>query len=109
MATITATILAGESLSNAVDLGTLQLVAIIPPAAWTPAMLTFQLSADNITFHKVAAPRSTDLFTMPCVPDYWIPFASQDFPHGVFLRIHSGHPFVPVAQAADRVFTLVMV
>jgi hypothetical protein len=108
MATVTATIPAGQTLSNAVDLGTLQLVAVIPPADWTPAVLSFQMSADNVDFHNLAHARSTDLFTIPCVSGYWIPFSTQDFPHWVFLKLRSGHPFAPIVQAADRVFTLVM-
>lgn len=72
-------------------------------------MLSFQMSTDNITFYNLAHTRSTDLFTTPCVPGYWMPFMSQDFPHGIFWRVRSGHPFVPVVQDADRVFTLVMV
>jgi hypothetical protein len=107
MATINATILAGQSLSSTIDLGTAKLLAVITPPQWTVALLSFQFSGDGVTFYDVS-PGSTDqIFTMPCVPGRWVPVDGQIFPKGIKLKIHSGHPVQPIAQQADRVFTLV--
>ncbi len=46
LATFTATIPSGQSLSAEVDLGANSLVGIAMPAAWTAADLTFQVSSD---------------------------------------------------------------
>ena len=48
--TQTAVIANGASLSSAVALGAKNLIAIVFPAAWTAASVTFQASVDGTTF-----------------------------------------------------------
>lgn len=107
MGTTTATISAGQSLSTMADLGAVQLLAIITPPQWDVAPVSFQFSMDGVSFYNVS-PASTDqVFTIPCVPGQWVPVDSLTFPKGIKLKIHSGHPLLPIVQQADRVFTLV--
>ncbi len=51
--TAAATILNGAALSGAVDLKEMRLSAIIMPAAWTAAALTFAVSADGATYYPL--------------------------------------------------------
>ena len=50
---ISATIANGASLSGALDLNERTPVALLMPAAWTAASITFQASFDNSTFYNV--------------------------------------------------------
>jgi hypothetical protein len=49
----TVTIAAGESLSNALDCTKASVVSVLMPANWTPAVLSFQMSTDNVNFYDV--------------------------------------------------------
>lgn len=46
----TATIANGASLSDALDLGTLRPGRLVMPAAWTAAAISFDVSADGVTY-----------------------------------------------------------
>jgi hypothetical protein len=47
---VTATIPAGQSISSAIDLSAGNALFCQMPSGWTPALLTFLISYDNVTF-----------------------------------------------------------
>jgi hypothetical protein len=99
----------GESLSAAIDLGSLRAHRLDMPAGWTAAAVTFQVSSDGEAYE--------DLYTV--AGEYVI---AQDvagagrtivFDPMVFfairwLKVRSGTAAAPVAQAADRALRIVM-
>jgi hypothetical protein len=103
------TIPAGEVSSNAIDLTSKNLLALIAPAAWTPAVLSLQMSVDGVTFYHVSHWSTDQVFLIPVVPEFWVPLTgTQMFPNNsCFLKLHSGHPNAPIAQEEERVFQLV--
>jgi hypothetical protein len=105
---LTATIPAGQSLSNAVDLSSGKLMRIRMPDQWTPANITFQMAPSDTAnlFRDIwDMTRQVMLEVRPdCV--VLIPENTATLCEG-FLKIRSGISGVPVAQAADRVFELV--
>ncbi len=100
----TLTIANGASLSNAIDLGSLRLVAIVMPVAWTPADITFLGSVDGDTYsnvylgdgveYSVSADASRLIFIEPIY-----------FSMIRYLQLRSGTAGVPVNQGAARVLT----
>ena len=107
LATVTATIANGESLSGEVDLGEGRaLVGIIMPAAWTAAVITFQSG--------VATGVVTNLFQFGAEVSYTVDasqyIALQDVMHfygARYVHVRSGTAASAVAQGAERVITLV--
>lgn len=49
----TVTIASGQTVSNAIDLGEMAVVGLITPSAITSTAVTFQASADNVTYNQV--------------------------------------------------------
>ena len=104
------TIAAGESLSDGIDCsGTSpsDLVRIVMPAEWTDAPLTFQLSNDGISWN--------DAFTMDGYEVQAVAVANSVVivPLTVgrsvgWIKIRSGSRADPIAQEAERVFTMVL-
>src|SRR5262245_13251774 len=99
------TISAGESLSDAVDCTSAQLVRIYMPDDWLDAPLTFEVSSDNVRFRPVHGHDGREV-TMPCAPGAAI-LVGDDFKALAWIKIRSGTRQRPIAQPADRVFTLV--
>lgn len=104
---VTATIANGASLSDALDLGNARLYSIQMPAAWTAAALTFQASAEGVTYADVHDTNGTELsYTVAAsrfvrlTPDPW--FGTR------FLKIRSGTSGTPVNQGGARIITLVL-
>jgi hypothetical protein len=113
--TVQATIAAGAALSAQVNLGKKTLVAIVMPAAWTAADLTFQSSpnggasfgelyyADGVSTDAAAemqihAPAAGQFIVLD--PTKW---------RGVnCLTVRSGTSAAPVNQVAQAVLTLVI-
>jgi hypothetical protein len=101
----TATIANGAFLSGAIDLDRSTLSALIMPAAWTTAGLSFQISADNSTFvdfydktnneitMSVAASRGYQLD-----PSNWLGIR--------YIKIRSGTSATSVNQGAARSIVL---
>lgn len=83
------------------------LVAIVMPAAWTAADLTFQASNDNTTFTDLYSASGTE-YTASAAADRWIAFDPADFAGVTHLKVRSGTSSVPVTQAANRVLTLIV-
>jgi hypothetical protein len=104
---VTVTIPAGETESNSVDLSTGGLMAILSPLEWTPANVSFLVSADNVSFrnmydghgneviHPMGANRST-------IIDPSLTAGA------IYVKIRSGPAQNPIVQADDRIFTLVI-
>jgi hypothetical protein len=98
-------IAAGESLSNDLDLGTqaIGLTRITFPPEWTGrAVLTFQVSADGITY--------TDLYyqdgrivTLVVVPSGTTSVERDIWTSG-HVKFRSGTPDYPIIQTAARTF-----
>jgi hypothetical protein len=102
--TVTATIPAGQSLSNAVDLSVGSAIFLHVPTEWTPAVLSFQVSPDNVLYGDLVS-ASTYEVTLnikegTVIQRDWMPAASG------WLKLRSGSRYRPVIQAADRVFTI---
>lgn len=103
------TIANGESLSSVANLGRRSLLAIVTPAAWTTASLTFQGSDDGAAFADIyddgveraiasAIVVASRWLVMPA-PDLWLSIP--------FLKLRSGSAASPVNQAALRTIKLV--
>ena len=104
--TKTATIENGGSLSGAVDLGGRKLVAIVMPAAWDAADLTFQASPDGVNYFDVydgSAERTVEV-----AADYYSALAIGDWVGIRWLKVRSGTSGTPVAQTLESVLTLVV-
>ena len=104
--TTTATIDNGASLSGVVDLGGRKLVAIVMPASWTAASLTFQASPDNVTYYNVYD-GSTER-TLAVAASYYSALAIGDWVGFRYLKIRSGTAASAVNQGGARVLTLVI-
>jgi hypothetical protein len=101
---ITSTIPAGQSLSSAIDLSSGSAIFLHVPAEWTPAVLSFLVSPDNILWGDLVDQSSYEI-TIQIVPGTvmrsdWIPAASG------WLKFRSGSRHRPVSQSAARLFTL---
>jgi hypothetical protein len=106
---LTVTIANGESLSAAGDLGPACLSAILMPASWTAADLTFQGSVDGTTFFNLyqsdnAGNDAEYLVGADASRIIVVPLA--DWAGIRFLKVRSGTAGSPVAQGAARVLTL---
>lgn len=109
--TVTATIAAGQSLSNAVDVTTGEILRIVMPDEWTPANISFQLSTlnDEAQFRDVAYVGNGREIVIGCVPGHVVALgADTDFAREGFLKLRSGTAAAPVLQEADRSFQLVI-
>lgn len=106
--TLTATIANGGSLSAAVALGTTRLVGIITPAAFTTTtILTFDVSADGVTYAPLFLPDNTEAqVILSLSASRYIPVDPTIF-NLPYIKIRAGLNGAAVAQGADRVFTLV--
>lgn len=104
------TILNGQAMSSPVDFGSKVLCAIVIPAAWTAAALTFQASDDGgatwwnihdsagneVTVPSAAAVAGRRVSVDPSL------FAGVDF-----IQVRSGTSAAPVNQGANRVLLLI--
>lgn len=106
--TLTATILSGQSVSAAVNLGGLRLFGLVMPAAWTTANLTFQMSPDNgVSWSNIFDINGVE-FTVTAAASRFITFDPAALPAVQWLQIRSGTSGTPVVQAADRNINLVL-
>lgn len=101
-------IASGTSLSAALDLGDQRLHRFVVPAAWTAADVTFQSSADGVTFNDIydAVDGEVKVAAAMMVPGRMI-VVSQAIFFGVrHIKIRSGLSAAPVNQAAARTIAL---
>ena len=106
LATPGVTISNGQSLSPAVDLGTGRLKAILMPAAWTAASLSFQASPDGVTYGEAIYQDGTAISATVAAAQYIIVDGTR-FEGARYIKIRSGTSGSPVNQGADRALTLV--
>lgn len=101
------TIANGTSLSPAIDLADDRLHTIMMPAAWTAANLTFQVSADGVSFIDLFNAAGEVVVTAAAARALALDQAM--FPAFRHVKIRSGTAGVPVNQVAARDLTLLTV
>ncbi len=99
----TATILAGQSLSNAVDCTAGGPAFIHMPSDWTAARLSFQISFDGTNFNDLFDASAAEL-TFNALGGTSVNLDETLWRPVLYLKIRSGPRNNPVAQALDRVF-----
>jgi len=101
------TIPSGQSLSPAVDLGNASIVEVGMPAAWDAAQLTFQVSADGVTWLNFYKNDGSTEYSVTVTAGIAEPPPSlQDFAGWRYWKLRSGTHSAAVNQTADRTFTL---
>lgn len=115
LVTKTATIPAGQSLSGAIDCSAGRIVRIVTPPTWTAAPLTFQASVDGVNFQNLYRVQDTQgTFTpfevvLPIVPVKSSLVLPATTGYTVnFIKLRSGTAALPVTQAGDRAFSLIL-
>jgi hypothetical protein len=111
--TVTATIASGQALSGAIELNehaAHRLLALVMPAAWTTANLTFQAAATlDGTYQNLHNDEGTEVsVTAAASRVIAIDKAVASLAPLRFLKIRSGTGATPVNQAADRTLTLLV-
>lgn len=99
------TIANGASLSGAAALNNQRLVAIIMPAAWTAAGLTFQASDDGTNWFNLHDGAGTEV-SLTVAASRYVRLAPLDWSRIRYLKVRSGTSGAPVNQGADRIVTL---
>lgn len=107
--TYSVTISSGTSLSAAIDLGSTILFAIQIPSSWTTANITFQASADGVTYANLYDSTGTEV-TVTAAASEFIVFSAPAPWMGIrFIKVRSGTSSTPVNQGADRALSIVSV
>jgi hypothetical protein len=107
----TATIPAGQSLSNAIDISGALSVYIGLPTVWTPANVTFQGSLDaGATWFDLFDPNHIELM-MPMAADKLGAMLQMNTSVPKFgqVKLRSGVRNNPIAQQQDAVFILYVI
>jgi len=105
---LTATITSGTSLSAGVFVGDKVPTALVMPAAWTAADITFQVSDDNVTWYDLLqASNGLEVKVTSPAAAQWLQLDPSDFVSVTYLKIRSGVTALAVNQGADRTFKLV--
>lgn len=104
---ITVDIANGASLSDAGRLRGMVPIAIVIPATWTAANLTFQGSVDGVTYVDVYKDDGTER-TVTAAASRFIVLTPQDWFPFEYLKIRSGTTGSPVNQGGARTITLVI-
>lgn len=106
--TVVAMIANGASLSAAVTPGPGRyLFALLMPAAWTPAVITFQGSQDGSTFGDVYDGEGTEK-SIAVGASRFVYLDPAHFAGITTLKLRSGTAAAPVNQGAERAITLIM-
>lgn len=106
--TATATIANGASLSGAICLGAGVLCAIVMPAGWDAADMTFQVSDDQgATWHELLDASGTAITLSAPAAGSRYEMDAADFKSAMFLKLRSGTTGAPVNQTAARSLTVV--
>jgi hypothetical protein len=104
--TISATILAGQSLSSAIDLSDGAAIFLHMPPAWTPALLTFLISPDGVTYNDAVDREAREVAinirggTSIRLSEDWTSAAAG------YLKLRSGSSTRPIPQEASRTFVI---
>jgi len=106
--TIPVTIANGQSISAEADLGAKTLVGIAMPAAWTAAVLTFQVTIDNGATWLEATTSAGAAFSFTVAAGQFIAVDPALWRGINAIKIRSGTSGTPVAQGSDRVLNLIL-
>jgi len=105
--TQTITIAASGNLSAAFRLPNgHELAAIIMPAVWTAAGITFKAGFTSSATADVFDSAGNEV-ALTVVAAHYVPIAPATLNGALFLKIRSGTAASPVAQAAERTLTLI--
>lgn len=112
LVSVTATISAGQSLSNAANIGTNRLLRIRTPAQWKPANLTFRCASTDVgpLYWPVHHREGGELILQSVQPltVIGLPADVTNWLQESWIKIHSGHAGQDVIQPADCAFEFVM-
>jgi len=101
-------ILAGQSLSNAVDCSGGDLMYMVMPANWHSANISFQASPDNSVFGDIHESNGMEVM-YPCLAGTCVQFSpGLTAVKGSWIKIRSGSRDHPVVQDADCEFIIVV-
>ena len=103
----TATIASGASLSGAVGTDVLDLVAVITPAAWTAADITFQALYGGTTYVDCYISTADTEVTVQAGASRFITIPAGTLSGANSIKVRSGTAGLPVNQAAARDVTLI--
>jgi hypothetical protein len=98
-----ATILAGDSLSNAVDCSAGRPVFLGTPENWTPAPFTLQISMDGTNFYELVDVNGNVRY-FNFAPGSGMPFTSSYAQYIQAVKVRSGSTADPIIQTADASF-----
>jgi hypothetical protein len=106
---ITITIPAGETISSSADLTIVQLLAVLGPPDWSPANVSFLVSADDLAanYRDLWGADGTEI-VRSMGPNRCIVVDETLTAGAFFIKLRSGPRNNPVIQAADRVFKLIV-
>ena len=100
----TATILAGQSLSDSIDCSAGAPVFVHMPTDWTPSRLTFQVSPDGTNYNDLFDSEAREV-AVNIIAGTSVRLAPEWSPV-TYLKVRSGGRAVPVPQAADRAIVI---
>jgi len=100
-----ATIAAAGSLSNGCYVGHGKLVSLIMPASWDAAVLTFQGSADGVTYYDIYDYQGAEVVVQA---DTSRMITIDEFEGAPWIKLRSGTTGAPVAQTVAAAITLVI-
>src|SRR5690242_8642270 len=102
----TTTIANGSSLAPAIDIGPNTLVAVVMPAAWDAAAMTFAGSIDGTNFFPLYDETGTEI-NIPVAASRYVKLDPSVFAGVRYVQVRSGTSGSAVNQTANRVITLV--
>jgi hypothetical protein len=102
-------ILAGESLSDYIDVRLGRIVAITMPATWEPNTqpLTFQISTDGINFNDLYRMDGIEV-GVSVTKGAAILIDDDRLTSVAFIKFRSGSAAAPIAQTGDREFSITL-
>ena len=103
------TIANGSSLSDALNIGNRDVFALIMPAAWTSAGLTFQGSFDGTNYYNLYDDAGNEISFTVGASRYVVIASPAKFFGLKKLKIRSGTSGSAVNQAADRVIGVIVI
>lgn len=101
-----ATIAAGASLSDAVDLAGLSVIGLTMPAAWTAAAITVQVSYDGVTYVNLHDKAGTE-YSITTAASRHVILPKADFESVRHIKLRSGTAGAAVVQVAQAVIKIV--
>ena|SRR5437667_6095458 len=100
---LTTTILSGQSLSGAVQIAGLKVLALITPAAMTGGgSFTFQVSPDGVTYYELNDAAGNPVTSTAIATSTYYDNQLAGLLGINYLKVRSGTSGTPIVQAADR-------